>query len=342
MDKFALLVGVSGGAALNLPTVPTACTNAEVLERSLTTPHAGFDVQRLCDVEHFQMAAQIEQFFRHRDTADQAFFLFSGYIIQDTDNQLYLTTPASQLDDRGHLVRSRTIPLNSLVQWMNESPAHQQVIIFDAWFHYMGEPDPDADGSLEPWFNAMVSDRRVILTASSQMHPLPDPAGLETWSYTRYLAEGAETGAADTDCDGLVTVKEWHQYAQRKLHVAIPAQSPQFYAPEAPVNQAMLCVPSEEPAVRYRQFLEKLVQGHDREASSHPETTRYDHIDQTEFRLLTGRNRLNEFRQHLGLSQTEATEIETAVLRPYWEYQQRKQTFHEYLAQLIEGHHGSK
>ncbi len=341
MDKFALLVGVSGGAALKLPTVPTACTNAEVLERSLTTPHAGFQVQRLCDGEHFQMAAQIEQ-FRHRDTTDQAFFLFSGYIIQDTDQQLYLTTPASQLDDWGHLVRSRTIPLHSLVQWMDESPAHQQVIIFDAWFHRLGGADPETDPSLESWFNNMVSDRRVILTASSQMRPLPNPDELETWSYSRYLAEGAETGAADTDCDGWITVKEWHQYAQRKLHIAIPAQLPQFYAPETPVNQAMLHVPSEEPTVRYRQFLEKLVQDRDRDATRPPDPTRHDHIDQTEFRLLTGRNRLNELRQHLGLSQADAIEIETAVLRPYWEYQQRKQAFYEYMAQLIEARHGSQ
>jgi hypothetical protein len=323
MDKFALLVGVSQCAAAELPTLRRARTNGEVLKRSLQATNAGFEVQTLYDVPQLDMATTIEQFFRHRDGDDQIFFLFSGYVFKDVDEELYLATPTTTIDDWGQLVRAKTIPMRFLVNIMDASPAWRQVIIFDACFRLTQGIDPDEPEILmEEWFNEMMGDRRVILTASTYTQHEPEPESLDAWSYTRYIAEGAATGAADTDLDGSLTVKELHFYAQRKLRIAAPSQRPQFYGSEATANQMLLQVPCNTPAVQYRQFLEKL--------------TETSEIDLNEFRILTGRNRLNAFRQHLGISQSEAAEIEFEVLRPFQEHQQRKQLFQEYLAQLTE------
>ncbi|MDX2245021.1 MAG: caspase family protein [Leptolyngbyaceae cyanobacterium bins.302] len=329
MDRFALLVGVSECEEAELPTLRRARTNTEVLKRSLQSTNAGFEVQTLTDVPQLEMAAAIEQFFRHRDGDDQIFFSFSGYIFKDVDEQLYLSTPATRIDDWGQLVRSRTIPVSFLLNVMDASPAWRQVIIFDACFRLtQGLAADEPEILLEEWFNDMVGDRRVILTASTYTHHEPEPDELDAWSYTRYIAEGAETGAADTDFDGELTVKELHFYAQRKLQIAAPSQRPQFYGSEATANQMLLQVPSQTPTVQYRQFLEQLA------ATSE--------IDLTELRILTGRNRLNSFRQHLGIPQNQASEIEFEVLRPFREHQQRKQLFEEYLAQLTEGRYESE
>ncbi|NJP10816.1 MAG: hypothetical protein HC866_16185 [Leptolyngbyaceae cyanobacterium RU_5_1] len=144
------------------------------------------------------------------------------------------------------------------------------------------------------------------------------------------MAEGAATGAADHDYDGSLTVRELHFYAQRKLKIAAPLQHPQFYGSDETANQLVLQVPSQTPEVRYRQFLErkfeKIVEK-DAEKSE---------IDWTEFRFLEGRNTLNALWNELELSPLEAAEIESHVLRPVRERQQRIQLFQEISSKLIE------
>ncbi|MBC6478942.1 MAG: tetratricopeptide repeat protein [Hormoscilla sp. GM7CHS1pb] len=51
--------------------------------------------------------------------------------------------------------------------------------------------------------------------------------------YTRYLIEGIDTGAADLDNDGEISVKELHNYTSHKVRQAAPAMKPQIYAVEA-------------------------------------------------------------------------------------------------------------
>jgi branched-chain amino acid transport system substrate-binding protein len=216
-----------------------------------------------------------------------------------------------------------------LLNILDSCPARRQVIIFDCCFRFTQPiPPEEPEVLLESAFDQMIGDRRVILTASTYTQHEKAPDGLDTWSYTRYLAEGAATGAADIDCDGALTVKELHRYAERKLRIAAPNQHPQFYGSETTSNQIVLQVPSQTPTVQYRQFLEKLA-----------ETSE---IDTREFRVLTGRNTLNDLRHHLGISPQDATEIEQQVLRPVREYQQRIRLYQEVIARLTQKQVGLK
>lgn len=322
MSKFALLVGVSQCEAA-LPTLRNARVNVEVLRRSLQATQSGFEVQTLYDHPQIEMAEAIERFFRHRDETDQLLFLFSGYAIKDTDGEIYLATPSTAFDDRGHLIRARTIPVRFLMNVMDSSPTWRQVLIFDCCFRLtqgIGIEEPEQ--SVGDDLNHMIGDRRVILSATTETQHEPDPDGLDAWSYTRYLAEGASTGAADIDCNGSLTVKELHYYAQRKIQISAPNQHPQFYGSDETADQMVLQVPTQLPDVQYRQFLEKLAQTSE--------------IDTTDFKILTGRNHLNRLRQHLKLPLQEATDIESEVLRPMREYEQRKQLYYEARSQLIQ------
>ncbi len=322
MGKIALLVGVSG-CDMGLPPLRKARTNVEVLKRALQGTSSGFVVQTLNDPSLLDMMEAIEQLFRHREKTDQVLFFFSGYGIKDVDGQLYFAAPHTALDDRGNLIRSRTMPVRFLHNVMDTSPAWRQVVIFDCCFRQTGGIDPtEGETLMDDTYNHLIGDRRVILSATTHTQHFPEPDSLDAWSYTRYWAEGASTGAADTDCDGSLTVKELHYYAQRKLHVAAPDQHPQFYGSEDTANQLVLQVPSQIPRVQYRQFLEKMAQTSE--------------IDTTEFRILSGRNTLNTLRQHLGLSPQDAAEIENQVLRPFQERQQRIQLYQELLSDLTE------
>ncbi len=321
MDKVALLVGVSS-CRMDLPLLRKARTNGEVLKRTLKGMNNGFQVQTLYDRPLLEMTEAIERFFRQRGDDDQIVFLLSGYGIQD-DNELYFVSPSTALDDWGHLLRSHTLPASFLLNLMNSSPAQLQVIIFDCCFRLtLGIAPQEPEHALGEHLRALLGPHRVILTATTKTQHEPEPESLDAWSYTRYLADGAITGAADQDCDGALTVEELHEYAQRKLQIAAPDQQPQLYVPPGgPVNPIVLQVPAGDPTVKYRQFLEKIVQNSE--------------IDRTEFRILTGRNRINDFRHHLGLSQQDATEIENHVLRPWREYQQRLQLYQEQESKLM-------
>ncbi|MGQ9870570.1 caspase family protein [Leptodesmis sp.] len=323
MEKAALLVGVSS-CQMDLPPLRKARTNGEVLKRALQSMNNGFQVETLYDKPLPEMAEAIERFFRQREGDDQILFLFSGYGIQDVDGQLYFVSPSTALDEWGHLLRSRTLPASFLLNIMNSSPAWRQVVIFDCCFRLtLGIAPDQPEVLMESIFDHMIGNRRVILTATTYTQHEPEPKSLDAWSYTRYLAEGASTGSADTDCDGSLTVKELHCYAKEKLRIAAPDQHPQFYGSEETANQMVLQVPSRIPSVRYRQFLEKITQSSESE------------IDKTEFRILTGRNLLNDFRHHLGLSLQDATEIEDQVLRPWRERQQRLQLYQEKVSKLM-------
>lgn len=70
---------------------------------------------------------------------------------------------------------------------------------------------------------------RVILTSSSATQYSFEQQGSELSIYTRYLVEGIETGAADQDDDGWISVDELHEYASNKVQEVSPAMSPQFY-----------------------------------------------------------------------------------------------------------------
>jgi uncharacterized caspase-like protein len=323
MAKVALLVAVSE-CELGWPPLRKARNNVEVLKRALQNTPSGFEVTTLCDQPFPAMAEQIEGFFRQRDSDDQILFLFSGYGIRDVDQHLYLATPVTALDSWGHLVRSRTLPIALLQNFMDSSPAWRQVVIFDCCFRLTSGIAPtQPEHSMEDVMDQLIGDRRVILSASTATQHEPEPDHLDAWSYTRYLAEGAATAAADTDCDGSLTVKELHWYAHRKLQIAAPDQHPQFYGSEDTANQLVLQVPSQTPAVQYRQYLEKLAQTSE--------------VDLSEFRILTGRNTLNTFRQHLGLTPQEADEIELDVLRPLRERQLRIQLYQEMVVKLTQG-----
>jgi Caspase domain len=320
MAKVALLVGVSG-CEIELPTLQRSRINVEVLKRALQIAKSGFEVVTLCDYAFPEMIELIERFFRQRDSEDQIMFLFSGYGIRDTDGQLYLTTPATKLDTWGHLVRSRTLPMQFLQNMMDSSPASQQMILLDCCFRLTNGIAPsEPEHSMEDVLDRLIGPRRVILSATTTTQHEPEPDSLDAWSYTRYIAEGAATGAADNDCDGSLTVKELHWYAHRKLQIAAPAQHPQFYGSEDTANQMVLQVPTQTPVVRYRQFLEKLAQTSE--------------IDKTDLRVLSGRNELNALRQHLGLSSQEAIDIEMQVLRPIREHQVRVQLYQKIVSKL--------
>jgi hypothetical protein len=133
--------------------------------------------------------------------------------------------------------------------------------------------------------------------------------------YTRFLVEGLETGAADTDGTGTISILELHDYAKEKVQAAKPAMKPEIYSHQEGFNIILTRSPVNDPELEYRREVEKWVKSRRGEISS------------------IGRKALNKLAIKLKLSPEVTKRIEAEVLAPYEEH---KANLKEYEKELIE------
>jgi formylglycine-generating enzyme required for sulfatase activity len=70
---------------------------------------------------------------------------------------------------------------------------------------------------------------RVVLASSTEKQQSFEERGSEISVYTKYLVQGLETGAADTNQDGEIWAQELHEYAKQQVKKALPAMEPEIY-----------------------------------------------------------------------------------------------------------------
>ena len=345
MSRVALLMGVSryGGG---LDPLPDAQKDVEMMKRVLKQPRFRFDsVECLCDRPLPAMQEAVERFFGQRHSDDQLIVLFCGYLLHDAEGKLYFATSSTQREDEGAIDKAQTMPASTLQKAMNQSPARQQVFVLNYYSQpLLAKPSGESPGKEQPSEEqpseeqpngeqrteaARVYDLeahlggagRVLLAASNTSRQAPIPHALDVWTYPRYLAEGLESGAADTDDDGRLTAAHLHRYAAQKLQVAAPALKTEMYG-SAAARMPLLEVPHDDPRVHYRKVLE---------AASIA-------IDASGAPTLEGLLLLKDLRQSLGVSPQEAAVLEAQVLRPTWEYHQRTALYQEQVAECARSH----
>jgi hypothetical protein len=70
--------------------------------------------------------------------------------------------------------------------------------------------------------------------------------------------EGIETGAADSNSDGIISVDELHDYAKRKVREAVPAMKPEIYAMKEGFKISLVKARIRDPKLRYRKEVERM------------------------------------------------------------------------------------
>lgn len=324
MGRAALLIGVNHYRT-GLHLSPLGQDVGE-LQRLLKQPHLQFDtVEDLSDRDLQETKEGIETFFRSRDPNDQVLFLLRGYGFQDVNGSLYFITSSTALDQDGNLRKATALPASTLQDFMNDSPAKQQVVILDAPIRKTFSDNLQLEESAIDLEKHLGGDRRrVILTAFTATHDVVEPDNLDAWSYTRYLTEGVETGAAAKNGNGTLTPAEWHSYAMQKLKVAAPATQADILGSSETAQIPLLSTPEPTRDLQYRQFLEqKMTEGVE--------------VNETGTKFATGRDLLEALRQRLGLSPEAADEIENQVLRPVREYRRRLGVYRQQFDELTEG-----
>ncbi|WP_088243450.1 caspase, EACC1-associated type [Calothrix rhizosoleniae] len=318
MAKVGLLIGVSEYAN-GLNPLPAAVKDVEAVRRVLVNPEMGGfadeDITVLKDPQPQDIRYAIYNLFANRQKDDLLLFYFSGHGIRDDRGNLYFSTCATTKNN-GKLVKPSAVAASVLHENINDSRSQRQVIILDCCFSgaiAQGMSVKD-DGTVNVE-EQLGGKGRAILTSSTSTQYSFEQEGSELSIYTRYLVEGIDTGAADIDGDGWISVDELHEYAGSKVQEASPAMTPKLYPVEGGYKILLAKSPKDDPRLIYRQELERRI--------------RKGKL------TIPGRRLLNSKRQELKIDPKVAEAIEAEVKQPYLEYQRKLAEYEQALQDTI-------
>ena len=308
MAKVALLIGVSEYQP-GLSALPAAVQDVEAMRRVIgNSQMGGFadkDITVLKNPQPQGIRNAIYNLFANRHKDDLLLFYFSGHGIKDERGNLYFSTRDTRKDN-GRLVTPSAVAASYLHESINYSRSQRQVIILDCCFSgaiARGMTAKD-DGSIN-LEEQLGGKGRAILTSSSSTQYSFEQEGSKLSIYTSYLVEGINTGAADTDGDGQISIDELHEYASQKVQEASPAMTPKFYPMEEGYKILLAKSPQDDPKLIYRKEVERRAK-ETRGAFS-----------------VSGLKILELKRNELKISQEESTVIIDEVLKPYREYEHK-------------------
>ncbi len=318
MAKLALLIGVSEYQD-GLSPLPSAVRDVEAMQRVLHQPETGgFDqVKPLIDPDPLLMQQEIETLFTDRCKDDLVLLFFSGHGIKDDTGKLYFATRITRKTPKGELIRSTAVPASFVCEIMSNSRSKRQIVILDCCFSGAFAEDMTAkdDGSVS--IQAQLGgEGRAVLTSSTSTQYSFEQKGSNLSIYTEYLVKGIETGEADLDNDGAISVDELHDYARQHVQEAAPTMKPEIYAVREGFRIRLAKARIADPKLRYRKAVEQAASG--------------GKIFPADRRLL------NHLQTEIGLSIAEASAIEVEVLQTYWDYQDNLEQYRQILEKAFQ------
>ncbi|QLE41450.1 ABC transporter substrate-binding protein [Nostoc sp. C052] len=311
MAKVALLIGVSEYES-GLTPLPAATKDVEAMRGVLLHPEIGGfdDVTLLINPQRHEMEEAIASFFDDRQKDDLLLLFFSGHGIKDETGKLYFAARNTRKTDRGVPARATIVPASFVHEVMSNSHSKREVVILDCCFSgAFAEGMLARDDGFVDVKNQLGGEGRAVLTSSTSTQLSFEQQGTDTSTYTSYIVEGLETGAADRDEDGWISVDELHEYAAKKVQESTPAMRPEMYPIKGGHKIKLAKAPSNDPMLTYRREVEYWVEGGNGEIS------------------VAGRAALDALQETLKLSPEQANAIETQVLAPIKDYKKKLQRY---------------
>ena len=323
MAKYALLIGISEYQSKSLKPLPGVAKDMEAVQRVLLdSKTGGFDeVKLLSNPDSDTMRLEIEQLFLHKAQKDDIVLLyFSGHGYKHEDGDLFFVSHTTQINSQGVLTIGTAVEGKFIHErYMSRSKSKRQVLILDCCFSGAFASGMSAKEAVVVSIKKEIGEQlggegRALLTSSTAAQVSFEDAGGGV--YTRYLVEGIEKGAADTNNDGVITIDELHEYAKRKVQEAKPAMKPEIYAVKEGYKIRLANAPVSSE-LQYRKEVEQCV----RKDGSFS---------------VVGRNILNRKQREFGLTPEVARAIKEEVLKPFREFQESLQEYETVLAEALE------
>jgi len=228
----ALIIASSEYDDEHFGPLPGSENDAVDLARVLSNPQVGdFEVQSpLVNRSHTEIRRATEVFFRRCDRHDLLLLYLSCHGFKDNSGELYFAA----VDTEREFFGSTAISSHKIRSFIKGSPANRQILILDCCYSgaFTSDVEIKGDETVDLWGIFQQQGKgQVVLAASNAIQEAfqeraraecPMPKSL----FTRVLIEGLETGKADENDDGQVSMDELYRYIWKRFKAEDFAQAP--------------------------------------------------------------------------------------------------------------------
>jgi uncharacterized caspase-like protein len=229
--RLALIIGNSVFRDPALARLLTPDADIGALADVLLDPEIGAfdDAKLVVNMAASTIRRSISEFFTNTTRDDLLLLYFSGHGVLDEYGRLYLATKETE---RNYL-RGTAIPTSFITDEMDHSRSRRQVLILDCCHSgAFARGSKGVTGASVGTASAFEGKGygRVVLTASDATQYAWEGDQVigeaENSVFTHYLIEGMQTGKADADGDGKITVDELYDYVYAQVVKQTPKQTP--------------------------------------------------------------------------------------------------------------------
>jgi hypothetical protein len=189
---------------------------ASVLEK-----HGDFEIVGLhLDEEAQIIRREIERFFNQAQRGDLTMLYYSGHGYKDTKGYLYLVAKDTQTQE----LLTTGVRESFVRDAMSYSKSRHKVIVLDCCFSG-ALIEGRRSGAESLILEELTGEVTALLTSSSTIQYSFEEQDRNS-IFTQYLLEGIETGQADENGDGVISVDELFEYVAPRVEARRPEQTP--------------------------------------------------------------------------------------------------------------------
>jgi formylglycine-generating enzyme required for sulfatase activity len=230
--KIALVIGNNEYSDLHLSQLLAPDVDIQAIQRVLQDPEIGaFDEVVTLSNSNVDVARiAIARLFTRKQREDLLFLYFSGHGVLDEHGRLYLALRDTERD----LLSATALSASFITDEMDRSHSRRQVLILDCC--HSGAFERGTKGILgasvgtASAFEGSGYGRAVLTATDSTQYAWEGEQILashpESSVFTHFLVDGLETGLADVDNDGVVTIDDLFSYVYQEVVKHTPKQTP--------------------------------------------------------------------------------------------------------------------
>ncbi|OIJ63628.1 caspase family protein [Streptomyces mangrovisoli] len=236
-SRHALIIANDQYTDQGLKKLRAPAQDATALEKVLHDPQIGdFEVGVVHNASADLMRRRIQGFFNDRSRADTLLLHFSCHGLKSESGELYFAAS----DTEPPLLAATAVPSQFVRSCMSTTRAGRTVLFLDCCYggaFSRGSSSVRASGDvnvLESFAKDEPATGRgwAVITASDSMEyafegsQLADNSASRPSVFTHAVVEGLETGEADLDADGEVSLDDLYEYVYRHVREQSPHQTP--------------------------------------------------------------------------------------------------------------------
>ncbi|MBU0703361.1 MAG: SUMF1/EgtB/PvdO family nonheme iron enzyme, partial [Chloroflexi bacterium] len=234
-DRLALIIANDKFDDPNLTRLATPSRDAEALAAVLRDPAiGGFDVTLFVNSTMRDVRRAIVRLYQHRTKDDLLLLYYSGHGVKDDYGDLYLITRDTDFAS----VSAASVDAAFVRGQIDKSHSQRKVVILDCCHSGAFTPGIKSVLGGNAGAQEMLTGNgygRVIITASNAVEYawegerlLGAGDGVGMSMFTHFLVQGLQTGAADLDGDGQISLDELYDYVYKQVITSGQArQTPQ-------------------------------------------------------------------------------------------------------------------